>query len=105
MRTVEGVVVGDYQGAGQFGGYFLQEEDSDADANPLTSEGIFVFNTSTSVSLGDRVRVRGTAGDFGAMTQISNVDATEVCGLAPRSPHRRWHCPWLRSRTWSASRG
>ncbi|WP_109506946.1 ExeM/NucH family extracellular endonuclease [Nocardioides speluncae] len=80
VRTVEGVVVGDYQGAGQFSGYFLQEEDGDTDANPLTSEGIFVFNTSTPVSVGDRVRVRATAGEFGGMTQLSNVTATEICG-------------------------
>jgi predicted extracellular nuclease len=80
VRTVEGVVVGDYQGAGGFSGYFLQEEDSDGDANPLTSEGIFVFNTSTTVSVGDRVRVRGTAGEFSGMTQLSNVTATEICG-------------------------
>ena len=43
--TVEGVVVGDFQGAGQFSGYYLQEEDSDVDANPATSEGIFVFSS------------------------------------------------------------
>ena len=45
--TIEGVVVGDYQGPGQFGGYYVQEEDADADADPPTSEGIFVFNTTT----------------------------------------------------------
>jgi len=79
VRTIEGVVVGDYQDAGQFGGYFLQEEDSDADADPLTSEGIFVFNTSTAVSVGDQVRVRGTAGEFSGMTQLSSVTATAIC--------------------------
>ena len=48
--AIEGVVVGDYQGAGQFGGFFVQEEDAEADADPATSEGIFVFNTSFAVS-------------------------------------------------------
>ena len=57
--AIEGVVVGDYQGAGQFNGFYVQEEDADADANPLTSEGIFVFNTSFPVAVGDTVRVRG----------------------------------------------
>ncbi|HJR26049.1 MAG TPA: ExeM/NucH family extracellular endonuclease [Acidimicrobiales bacterium] len=80
VRTVEGVVVGDYQGTGQFGGYFLQEEDADVDADPLTSEGIFVFNTSTAVSVGDRVRVRGTVSEFGGQTQLSGVTATAICG-------------------------
>ena len=58
-RSIEGVVVGDYQGAGQFSGFYVQEEDADADADPATSEGIFVFNSSTPVAAGDVVRVRG----------------------------------------------
>ena len=107
VRTVEGVVVGDYQGAGQFGGYFLQEEDSDADANPLTSEGIFVFNTSTSVSLGDRVRVQGyrrlTSPPRTDADTDHNVTATEVCGagcsVTPLGGTARG---WVR--TWSATR-
>ena len=77
--TVEGVVVGDYQGAGQFGGYYLQEEDADVDADPATSEGVFVFNTSFPVAVGDTVRVRGTAGEFGGQTQLSSVQAAVVC--------------------------
>ena len=54
--AVEGVVVGDFQGSGQLQGFFLQEEDADADADPNTSEGIFVF--CSSVPDGGR---RGTA--------------------------------------------
>ena len=46
-QTIEGVVVGDYQGAGQFNGYFVQEEVADQDSDPLTSEGIFVFSGSS----------------------------------------------------------
>ena len=55
-------MVGDYQGPGQFGGYYVQEEDVDADADPNTSEGLFVANTSFPVSVGDTVRIRGRAG-------------------------------------------
>ncbi|MDF2748377.1 MAG: Endonuclease/Exonuclease/phosphatase family protein, partial [Propionibacteriaceae bacterium] len=83
VRTIEGVVVGDYQGAGQFGGYFVQEENGDIDTDPLTSEGIFVFNTSFPVAVGDRVRVRGTAGEFSGQTQISSVQSTLTCAPAP----------------------
>ena len=78
-HTIEGVVVGDYQGTGQFSGYHVQEEAGDFDGNDLTSEGIFVFNTSFPVSVGDIVRVRGTAGEFSGMTQISNVTSTQIC--------------------------
>src|SRR5690606_20556724 len=41
--TVEAVVVGDYQEDDQLDGFFIQEEDAHADANPATSEGIFVY--------------------------------------------------------------
>ena len=63
--SIEGVVVGDYQATGEFGGFYVQEQDSDADADPATSEGIFVFSTLTNVSVGDVVRVRGTVTEFG----------------------------------------
>ncbi len=78
--TIEGVVVGDYQGAGQFGGYYVQEEDSDADANPDSSEGIFVFDTAVPVATGDVVRVTGRASEFSGLTELSNVTAAAVCG-------------------------
>lgn len=43
--TVEAIVVGDSQGqgSGQLRGFFIQEEDADADFDPATSEGLFVF--------------------------------------------------------------
>ena len=66
--TVEATVVGDYQtqGSGQLRGFFLQEEDADADADPATSEGIFVFCSGcpVAVSVADAVRVTGTSSDF-----------------------------------------
>jgi uncharacterized protein len=57
--TIEGIVVGDFQGTNQLGGFYLQEENSDADTNVLTSEGIFV-NSLVAVNFGDKVRVTGT---------------------------------------------
>jgi uncharacterized protein len=70
--TVEGVVVGDFQGAGQFSGYYVQEEDSDADTNPATSEGIFVFS-SVGVNTGDIVRVTGRVSEFSGLTELTPV--------------------------------
>jgi predicted extracellular nuclease len=80
--TIEGVVVGDYQGAGQFSGYFVQEEVADQDTNAQTSEGIFVFSGGTvdNVSAGEVVRVRGTAGEAFGMTQLSLPGAPVKCG-------------------------
>ena len=89
--TVEAVVVGDFQpGDGDdadLGGFFLQEEDADADADEATSEGLFVFTGNASVpvpdvSPGTVVRVTGTAGEFFDLTQISNVTEITVVGTA-----------------------
>lgn len=52
-------------------GFFLQEPDSSVDANPLTSEGIFVFTSATpAVAPGHAVAARGTVGEFFNLTQI-----------------------------------
>lgn len=78
--TVEGIVVGNYQGTTRLSGFFLQEEDTDADADPATSEGIFIYcNTCpTPVAEGQRVRVTGTVSEFFNMTQITASTAGSV---------------------------
>lgn len=84
---VEGVVVGDFQDAGQFGGFYVQDVTPDGD--PLTSDGLRVFNNATAVSVGDLVRVTGTVDEFasssnlysGSETQLSGSTVT-VCGTA-----------------------
>ena len=80
--TVEGVVVGDYEGPSPtLRGFYVQEQDADADADPVTSEGIFVFNGSNnSVALGNVVTVTGTAGEFQGQTQISGSTTITVTG-------------------------
>ncbi len=84
--VVEGVVTGDFQDGDaneqdNLQGFYLQEEDADADADPLTSEGIFVFDGSTplDVNAGDQVRVTGNATEFFGETQISAIQV-EVIG-------------------------
>jgi predicted extracellular nuclease len=69
---VEAIVIADYQNTDQLRGFFVQEEDTDADADNTTSEGIFVYCDScpTSVSVGDLVEVTGLAEDYFGMTQI-----------------------------------
>ncbi len=79
--VVEAVVVGSYQATGQFRGFFLQERDDRVDGNPLTSEGLFIFDNTFGVPVnqGDLVRVRGTATEFNSLTQLGNVTHVEVC--------------------------
>jgi predicted extracellular nuclease len=76
------VVVGDYQGTTGLGGFFVQEEDGDADGDPLSSEGIFVFDGSfgVDVAAGDVVRVRGTVTEFFNLTEVTNVLDVVDCG-------------------------
>ncbi len=80
--TIEGVVVGNFQGGSEtLGGFFVQEEDDDADSDPLTSEGVFVFTGSTVTPAlpGDRVRVSGTVSEFGGLTELGGVTGVDVC--------------------------
>ena len=80
--TIEGIVVGDFQTivTGEptdepLDGFFVQEEDSDADGDPSTSEGIFVFapGATTDVNVGDAVQVTGTVSEFFDLTEIGFV--------------------------------
>ena len=79
-RVIEGVVAGDYQGSSGLNGFLVQEEDADADGDPQTSEGIFVFAPgSAPVDAGDVVRVQGTVAEFNGKTQVGGVTNLAVC--------------------------
>jgi len=80
---VEGVVTGDFQGTDQLRGFYFQDDTPDAD--PATSDGLFAFST-LPVSLGDRVRVNGTAIEFNGLTELSPVTAVDVCGTGSIQP-------------------
>jgi uncharacterized repeat protein (TIGR01451 family) len=54
-------------------GFFLQTPDAAADANPATSQGIFVFTSATpAVLVGNEVSARGTASEFFNLTQLES---------------------------------
>jgi predicted extracellular nuclease len=80
IREIEAVVVATFQSPDQIGGYFVQEEDTDADADPLTSEGLRVFDTANTPSVGDVVRIRGSVTEFFDLTELNNVVGFAVCG-------------------------
>ncbi len=79
-HTIEAVVVATFQGADQIGGYFVQEEDVDADANALTSEGLRVFDNTNTPNVGDVVRIQGTIAEYFDRTELNNIANYEVCG-------------------------
>lgn len=71
---VEGVVTRVFLADNEIEGFFLQEEDADADGDATTSEGIFVYApglTPGDVAEGQIVSVEGTAGEFSGQTQIT----------------------------------
>jgi uncharacterized repeat protein (TIGR01451 family) len=80
--AIEGVVVGDFQGSDHLRGFFVQEEDTDVDADPLTSEGIFVYDGSfgVDVSVGDQVHVAGTVSEYYGLTRLDSVTSVTVLG-------------------------
>lgn len=82
--SIEGIVVADFQDANQIGGFFVQEEDAQADGNAQTSEGIYVANT-TAVAVGDRVRVSGTVAETFGLTQIANATIS-LCATGQALP-------------------
>lgn len=84
--VIEGVVVGDEEGpAPALRGFFVQEEDADADGDPATSEGIFVYNWNNDfVNVGDVVRVEGTVEERFGNTQLTEFVGVEVLDVDPR---------------------
>ncbi|MGL4233636.1 MAG: Ig-like domain-containing protein, partial [Casimicrobium sp.] len=76
-----GIVTAVYPG---FRGFYIQTPDVDVDANPATSEGIFVFMNSATLPaaavVGNLVQVTGVVGEFGTApstaTQLGSGSAT-----------------------------
>ena len=64
-------------------GFYIQEEASDSDNNPATSEGIFVYNDAAVdyPSVGDKVRVIGKVEEYFTKTQIRRTGLA-TCGTA-----------------------
>jgi predicted extracellular nuclease len=91
-RTIEGIVVSAFLGSTKLNGFYVQEEDADADADFTTSEAIFVFDPSgqfTGVA-GDKVRVTGNVTEFtstssgvtSSLTELTNVTSVVNLGAS-----------------------
>ncbi len=105
---LEGVVVGDFQDtATQLKGFFLQEEDTEVDANPLTSEGIFVYDNGfgVDVNVGDVIRVQGDVQEFYSFTELSNVSNLAVCSASAVASAATVTLPVVDVSDWEAFEG
>jgi uncharacterized protein len=83
VTNVPGVVTA-IRTAGSSRGYWIQDPSPDAD--PATSEGLFVYSTSPGVAVGDSVLVSGTVKDYYPLASgdtvqtTSNLSVTELSG-------------------------
>ena len=88
--TVQGVVVASFQAPGQIGGYYVEAPDAAHDADPATSEGIYVFDNANSVAVGDLVTITGTVTEYGSapmsQTEIASVTAFTKVGSGQPLP-------------------
>ncbi|MFF9282297.1 endonuclease/exonuclease/phosphatase family protein [Streptomyces griseosporeus] len=78
VADVAGIVTG-IRTYGSSKGFWIQ--DPDADDNPATSEGVFVFTSSTpkGVAVGDAVKVSGTVSEYvPGGTSSGNQSVTEI---------------------------
>jgi hypothetical protein len=72
----QGVITPGIVTARKSNGFFMQEPEASIDADPNTSEGIFVFvGAAPAVAVGDGVSVNGTVTEFFNLTQISSSPA------------------------------
>jgi uncharacterized protein len=84
--TTRGIVTAVYPG---FRGFYIQSQAADEDADPATSEGIFVFMNSATLtaaaSVGNLLQVTGVVGEFGTApttaTQLGSGAATPTLAL------------------------
>ena len=73
---------------GAASGFFIQVPDANADADPNTSEGLFVFTNSVpTVAVGDSVSVTGTVVEFNGMTEISPVSSVSTISTGNGLPN------------------
>ena len=81
QHVVEAKVIADYQNVGNINGYFIQEPVDQQDADPATSEGLFVYDPAllVNVAVGDYVRVAGTVAEFQNQTQLTTLTAVTIC--------------------------
>ncbi|MCL1161708.1 ExeM/NucH family extracellular endonuclease [Shewanella chilikensis] len=69
-------------------GLFLQMADAEADADPLTSEGVFLYtgNSASGYQAGDRIRVRAQVTEYQGLTELTNVSAKALCATSQPLP-------------------
>lgn len=94
--VVRGVVTADFTSGGASGipanqglrGFFVEALTIDRDDEPLSSEGVFIFDGGATFAgdIGDVVFVAGTAGEFSGVTQITASEVGACDDIAGELP-------------------
>lgn len=84
VLTTTGIVTAAYSGTGTIQGFFI--EDPTCDANPATSNGLFIYQPGNSAAIGQRVSVTGEVDEFQGVTEIKNVTNVTVLGAGSVTP-------------------
>jgi len=83
IHTIEGVVTAYWP---SLAGFFVQEEDSEQDANPETSEAILVRDNPLAVTPGDVVRLTGQVTEYQDVTELTHLNQATVCSQGADLP-------------------
>jgi len=78
--TIQGIVTADFQAENQLNGFFIQEENADADADPATSEGVFVYDPDhlADVAVGDLAQISGTVSEYKTLTELGRLSNISI---------------------------
>ncbi len=86
---IEGIVTGDFQGQERLNGFFIQQKPETIDNDPLTSEGIFIYDNDfgINVNVSEIVRLQGDVLEIDSLTSIGHIIDLAHCGTAqPPAP-------------------
>ena len=82
--ATSGVVTSKYVGSGMINGFFIQ--DAAGDGNPATSDGIFVYSSNTTISIGDKIQLTAKASEYNNRTQLSEVSNMQIISQNSKLP-------------------
>lgn len=77
--SIEAVVTADFGGTDGFGGFFVQQADSQRRNQPGVSEGLFVYAPKARAKAGDLVHVTGKVEEKYGQTQLTLAGPIAVC--------------------------
>ncbi len=89
VQTISGIVTKKFP---DLTGFFVQEENADADSDPATSEGIFIYDNSNlfTGNVGDLVLITGTATEYtsgsSSSTQLSSLSNVTIISTGNTLP-------------------